>query len=110
MPPEKNKMTRLERAKQFLPFNSLKGFYDLILEQEKIVTARKTLSSDEMERLSRIISNLSVGMLAKIQYYLVDGYVEKIGQITKIDPVYKTLNVVDETIPINDIIDCLVIS
>ena len=34
-------MSKLDRAKQFLPFNSLKGYYDLIREKEKEVTPKR---------------------------------------------------------------------
>ena len=47
------KMTRIERAKQFLPFNALRGYYTLIKEKEKIIQDKKTLSEDELERLQR---------------------------------------------------------
>ena len=35
------KMTRADRAKQFLPFNALKGYYDLIRAKEVIVEDKK---------------------------------------------------------------------
>ena len=46
------KMRRVDRAKQFLPFNSLRGFYDLVRIKEKIITPRRELTSDELEKLS----------------------------------------------------------
>ena len=44
------KMRRVDRAKQFLPFNSLRGFYDLVRIKEKIITPRRELTTDELEK------------------------------------------------------------
>ena len=59
------KMNRRDRAKQFLPFNSLRGYYDLIAEKEKEVTEQKIndiqviikIVGDNMENQIEIFKN-----------------------------------------------------
>ena len=101
----REKMPRQERAKQFLPFNSLKGFYDLVSEQEKIKTKRRKITQDEAERINEQIVVLKEGMMVTITYYETDGYIKRQGIITFIDYVMKTIKIIDTVIPIKDIID-----
>ena len=105
----REKMDLVQRAKQFLPFNSLKGFYDLILEQEKIKVPRRHLSSDEMEALNEKIVKLKVKQMVVVTHYVKDGYVKTQGIITFIDEVMKTIKIVDQVILIKDIRDVKVI-
>ena len=61
------KMTNLERAKQFLPFNALKGYYTLLEEKKKIKEERKILSADEYERLEREFVKIKIGSIIKVK-------------------------------------------
>ena len=42
-------MSKTDRAKQFLPFNSLRGYYDLIREKEKEVAVKRELSETDLD-------------------------------------------------------------
>ena len=99
------KMTNVERAKQFLPFNALRGYYTLIKEKEKIKENRKILSIDEYERLEREFSKVEIGRIVWIKYYLDDHYEEIEGMVSKIDLILKKIQVVKKEIKIKDIID-----
>lgn len=98
-------MTNIERAKQFLPFSALKGYYTLIKEKEKVIESRKVLSDDELERLQNEFLKINIGMIVKIKYYLVDHYEEIEGMVSKIDLIYKKIQIVKTEINIKDIID-----
>ena len=39
--------TRLDRAKQFLPFDSLKGFQDILRNQEKVLEQQVELEEEK---------------------------------------------------------------
>ena len=41
-----------ERARQFLPFNALTGYYQMILKRQRVTEPKKELSEDETEALS----------------------------------------------------------
>ena len=47
--------SNLNRAKQFLPFDSLKGFYDLIEKEEKLKDNKKELSEDTLSDINKTI-------------------------------------------------------
>ena len=99
------KMKRSERAKQFLPFDSLKGFYDLVHKEEKIITPRRILTDDELAILSFKYQQLAIGKMITIEHYVVDGYVKTEGMIAKIDEVYHTIIIVNTVINFDDIVD-----
>lgn len=99
------KMTNLERAKQFLPFNALKGYYTLLEEKKKIKEERKILSADEYERLEREFVKIKIGSIIKVKYYLNDHYENIEGMVSKIDLVFKKIQIVKTEILIKDIVD-----
>ena len=99
------KMSKVDRAKQFLPFNSLRGFYELVKNREKIVEKRRELSCDELEILSFKFNQLVVGKVVLIKYYEVDGYVTFEGMITNIDLIFKTITLVETKIKLEDIVE-----
>ena len=98
---EKNK--KADRARQFLPFDSLSGFYQLVKEQEKRIEVRRELAEDELEKLSYKYNQLVKGKIVKITYYDIDGYVEKEGMISDIDNIYRTITIITTKISLNDI-------
>ena len=51
-----------ERAKQFLPFDSLKGFKAEIRKREKIIVSKKRLSEETARELSYKINQISQGV------------------------------------------------
>lgn len=99
------KMSKQNRAKQFLPFNSLRGYYDLIKEKEKIVTKKRELSDYDLEKLSNKINMLEKNMMIKVTYYDIDSYKTIEGVLTRIDLNNKFLVIVKTKISFNDISD-----
>ena len=87
-------MSRRDRAKQFLPFNSLKGYYDLIREKEKEITPKRELSDEALEELSKKLLELKKNMMVKITYYDFDSYKTIIGLVSKIDMIYQNIVIV----------------
>ena len=96
---------KADRAKLFLPFDSLKGFQDALREKERVIVPKKTLSSDEEERLSHEILKINNSDMVKLIYYDTDHYLEIEGIVTKIDFTFRTITVVKQTIPFSDIIE-----
>lgn len=97
------KMSKQDRAKQFLPFNSLRGYYDIIREKEKEVTPKRELSDYDLEKLSNKIKRLEKNMMIKITYYDTDSYKSIEGIVTKIDLDNKFLTIVKTKISFSDI-------
>lgn len=108
----RNKEEKAERAKQFLPFDSLKGYHDFLKQKERIIVKRKHLSQDTCELLDRKLKQIGPGKMVKIVYYDNQEYVELEGMVTKIDRVAGVIRIVDQNIFITTIIemqgDCFV--
>ncbi len=108
---QRPKMPIKERAKIFAPFDALKGFREMLLEEEIIKEERKELSEDQIENLSNIINSLELGMMIEVKYYIEseECYKKMIGIFTKIDKTYKRITVIKTKINIMDIYDIKII-
>ena len=108
---QRPKMPIKERAKIFAPFDALKGFREMLAEEEIIYEDKIEPSEDMILYLSNIINQLEVGMMIEVKYYVNDlkCYKKMIGIFTKIDKVYKKITIVKTKINIEDIIDIKII-
>ena len=63
-------MNRQERAKQFMPFDALKGLKEALKAKEEKLTrvAKRELSEEQQEILSEVITQLEKGMLVKATF------------------------------------------
>lgn len=95
----------LDRAKQFLPFDALKGFRKALEEKEKIIENKKSLDDDYFKELDLKIRNLKVGMNVCIKYYYDLEYIETIGIIKRIDINNKYIYVLNTKIDFDNILD-----
>lgn len=98
-------MTRQERAKQFMPFDAMKGLKEALLKREEQHSRveKRDLSDDEAEELSRTISKLVPRMIIEIECYKSCHDIIIRGAIEKIDIVYKYLIVNKEKIFFDDL-------
>ena len=97
-----------DRAKQFMPFAALKGFYDLIRERERVIVPKHELTDDKAAELSEIIKLVEKGKMIKVIYYSDGEYVSAEGIVTKIDLELRTLTIVKTEIDLDDIWDIVV--
>ena len=102
------KMSRAERARQFMPFSPLRGFEELLREQERQRMPRRELSEEESEALSARLSALKRGDMVRVVYYKEDAYVTMEGLLSEIDHVARTLRVIKTQILFDDILDAFV--
>ena len=93
-----------DRARQFMPFAALTGYYEVIKQREKIIEPRKELSEDEAEVLSDRLNKVQKGMLITLTYYNEDCYETLTGLVSNIDPVYRTITIVKTKIAIDDVV------
>ncbi len=100
-----DKMSRKDRAKQFMPFATLKG-YDLILkEQELTAEPRREIAEELAESLSKTILGLKKGDVVCVTYYHQFGYITKTGILSEIDIVGRRIRVIKTYISFDDIWD-----
>jgi len=91
------------RAKQFMPFDALRGLREAYRDKERVIIKKKDLSEDQKNELSSNFKYIKKGVLIKLVYYDNYEYVELEGLVSNIDYVYKTITVVQKVISINDI-------
>ena len=95
----------LDRARQFLPFDALKGFRESLEKTEFLFENKKILSSDSEEELNNKFLSLSIGNYVFVKYYYQFEYVESYGIVKRIDTIYKNLYLSNSKISFDDIID-----
>ena len=92
-----------DRAKQFMPFASLRGFDQMVKEKEKVLIEKRELSEEESRELSEKLSSLKKGDLVSIIYFLYGEYKKTTGVITAIDLTLKNLTIVKTKIDFEDL-------
>lgn len=98
-------MDRGERAKQFMAFSPLRGYYDLIRQKQKIVVEKKTLTSDSAEELSFKFNQIKTGEIVEVVYFCQDEYVKCCGMVSKVDLTERVITIVKTKIKLDDIIE-----
>ena len=86
-------MNRLERAKQFLPFDAVKGLQEALREKEIEHEERIELAEESLEKLEEEFNKIEIGRKVKIKFYRDGKYVEIIGNVSKINNIKKKLEV-----------------
>lgn len=98
-------MNRQSRAKQFMPFNALKGYYKLIKEKEKIRLKQHEIKKLTDEEINFRLKNLKRFEEVEIIFKNGTALEKVVGIISKIDKENKQLLVINKTIHFEDIID-----
>ena len=98
-------MTREQRAKQFMPFDAMKGLQEALRDrgERHSRVERRGISEEEQEALSAVLNRLSKGDKIRISYYCHFHDVEKAGTVTAINYAYRFLKVDEEKIVFDDI-------
>ncbi len=94
---------KTSRAKQFLPFASLKGYYDEIRERNRVIQVRRDRTDEENNLLSFQMNQIKKGMMIKVTHYDKDAYVTTEGLVSHIDSAFHTLSIVKTKISLEDI-------
>lgn len=100
-----SKMSREERAKQFMPFAALKGYPDALRKKEKIVVPKMELSEEYKEELDRKLKQVQKNDMITVVYYEKSEYLKKTGMVSKIDETARVLKIVNTKIPFENIFE-----
>ncbi|WP_330641316.1 YolD-like family protein [Faecalicatena sp.] len=100
-----SKMSREERAKQFMPFAALKGYPDALRKKEKIVVPKTELSEEYKEELDRKLKQVQKNDIITVVYYEKNEYLKKTGMVSRIDETARVLKIVNTKISFEDIYD-----
>ncbi len=98
-------MTQSDRAKQFMPFDAMKGLSEALREREEkhLRVEKRELSEESADQLSATISKVAKGMAVRIEYYRSFHEVTKQGKVTNIDYVYRYFVIDEERIYFDDL-------
>lgn len=83
------------RAKQFAPFDALKGLKEAIARKEHVPEPRRELSEDAIAEINAKLTMLKPGSWVTVVYYCdyTQEYCQLTGMVSKVDPYWKTLEV-----------------
>lgn len=93
------------RAKQFAPFDALKGLSEAIARKEKIPTPKRILSEDAIAEINRQLSKLKKGIIVTVVYYCdyEQEYHQLTGAVVKVDTYWGLLQVGNISIDFHEI-------
>lgn len=95
------------RAKQFVPFDALKGLKEAIAAKEKRLQPRKELTDYMIEAINDTLRELEKGQQVTVIYYgsLEQEYLQITGAVVKVDPYRKLLQINNVMIDFSEIIE-----
>ena len=98
-------MNREQRAKQFIPFDALKGLKEALLEKEEIRTRveKKELTEEMKWKISRVLSSVSVGDVVRVNFYQAGHYIDIEAKVMGIDEIRRFIKLGDGIIYFSDI-------
>lgn len=101
--------SRVDRAKQFLPFDALKGLQEALREKEIEYEEKIELSEESLKELENEFNKIEKGSYVKIRYYKNRQYIEINGIVTNIDYTRKKIQIdKSENINMCDIVNILI--
>ncbi len=99
------KMSREDRAKQFMPFAALKGYPDALRKKEKIVVPKAELSDEYKEELDGRLKMVHKNDVITVVYFYKNEYLKLTGMVSRIDETARILKIINTKISFEDIYD-----
>ena len=99
------KMDRQNRAKQFMPFDALKGFREAVAEKERIIVPKRELSEEQKEELDRKLRQVQKKDIITVEFFHNREYLQLTGMVSRVDATSRILAIVNTKIAFDDIIN-----
>lgn len=99
------KMDKSNRAKQFMPFDALKGLREALLEMERIVVSKRELSEEQKDEIDKKLCRIQKQDIVMAEYFQNGEYVQVTGVVSNIDKTNRILEIENVRIPFDDISD-----
>ncbi len=96
-------MDRENRAKQFMPFDALKGLREALAEKERIIVPKHDLSEEQKEEINLKLSQVRKKDVITVEFFKNIEYVQLTGIVEQVDDINRKLVVVNTNIPFEDI-------
>lgn len=97
------KMDRADRAKQFMPFDALKGFREALKEKEKICVPKIELTEYAKAELDASLQQIKKNDMITVVYYKDQEYLKITGMVSRFDISARILKIVNTKIPFDDL-------
>ena len=101
----RGKMSREDRAKQFMPFAALKGYEEALREKERIIVEKIELSEERKEELDGKLHMVHKNDIITVVYYEDGEYIQITGMVSRLDPTAKVIKIVNKKIDFDNIYD-----
>lgn len=95
---------RTDRAKQFAPFDALRGLREELAKREKIIMDKVDLSEDMKEEINYALHSIRPNDIITVIYYSRGEYIKKCGMVSKFSATNRNIKIVDTTINFDDIV------
>ena len=92
------KMSREDRAKQFMPFAALKGYSEALRKKEKVVVPRAEVSEEYAEILDCKLRKVKKNDIITVIHFHDGEYLKKTGMVSRIDETARILKIVNTKI------------
>lgn len=102
---KREKMSRENRAKQFMPFDALRGFREAVEERGRIIVPKRDLSEEQKEELDRKLRQVQEKDIMTVEFFWNREYVQVTGMVSRIDEMNRELEIVNRRIAFDDISD-----
>lgn len=98
-------MTRKDRAKQFMPFDAMKGLQEALRDREERHSRveRHDISEEQQMQNSEAIKRLEKHSRVELDYYRAFHDIHAEGEVTEINIAYRYLKLDNEKICFEDI-------
>ena len=98
-------MPRSRRAKQFQPFDALRGLKEAIAAKEKVPTPRRHLSEEAIAEIDKTLISLQKGQIVTVVFYgeYEQDYLQLTGPVVKVDPYWHSLQIGGTAIDFSEI-------
>lgn len=96
-------MDRADRARQFMPFDALKGFREALAEKERLVVQRRSHSEEEQEALDKKLRRLQKKDIVTVEYFRNGAYVRLTGMVSAIDVPGRRMHIDNTEVSFSDI-------
>ena len=99
-------MNNIQRAKQFMPFDAMKGLTEALRERDerRSRVERRELSDEVKERIGSRLARLTGGEEIRITFFSAGHYLTVESVVTECDSVYRYLKLGTERIYFDDIL------
>ena len=99
-------MRREDRAKQFLPFDAMKGLYEALRRQEELAERVEKVEPSEEDAavISSVLSRLGRGDSVNVTFFRAGHYLTLSGSVTAFDRVKRIFAVGGDPIPFEEIL------